>query len=89
MLGVDEEEVSENEDATEPEAPAKKRKRTPAKGRIAQGDDFWLRVDNWFKEKIDSWGTDFSGVNWKRYVNRILYWDSLLTFHRSAMSRNH
>ena len=64
--------MSENEDPNEVETPAKKRKRTPAKGRIAQGDDFWSKVDSWFKEKIDSWGTDFSGVDWKMYVNPTL-----------------
>ena len=73
ILGVDEDELSENEDAAELEAPAKKRKRTLAKGRIAQGDDFWSRVDSWFKEKIELWGSDFSGVNWKMYVDLTFY----------------
>ena len=70
---MDEDKVSEIEDAPEAETPAKKRKRTQAKGRIAQGDDFWSRVDSWFKEKIELWGADFSGVDWKMFVKVMLF----------------
>ena len=44
-----------------------KRKRTLARngGRIANGEDFWSRVDAWFSEEIAKRDNDLSGPLWK------------------------
>jgi hypothetical protein len=44
-----------------------KRKRTLARngGRIANGDDFWSRVDAWFSDEIAKRDNDLSGPLWK------------------------
>ena len=93
ILGIDEDEDLENEDPTDfdnnGDIPAKRQKRSTAKGRVAHSDDFWSRVDSWFKEKIESWGTDFSGVDWKAYVNLVHIHDISAQFTGLAMLMTH
>jgi len=39
-----------------------------SKGRITASEDFWAKVDCWFKDKTDTFGTDFVGDEWKRLM---------------------
>ncbi|PPQ83079.1 hypothetical protein CVT26_011919 [Gymnopilus dilepis] len=34
-------------------------------GMVAKGEDFWSKVDAWFKAEIASRGKDFSSASWK------------------------
>lgn len=56
------------EDGSEPAA--KKQKQGPGRvlGRVADGQDFWSQADEWFEEKNQAWGTDYSGAEWTLYV---------------------
>lgn len=48
------------------EPAAKKQKRTV--GRVADGVDFWSRVDEWYKEKVTAWGNQYGNTQWTAYV---------------------
>lgn len=48
--------------------PQKKQKRATGRGRVADGQDFWSKVDEWFDEKVAAWGDKFSGDEWSAYV---------------------
>ncbi|KIM38461.1 hypothetical protein M413DRAFT_30013 [Hebeloma cylindrosporum] len=80
VLGVDEDSTSEDENSenahSDGNSPPKKRKRTAAKGRVGDGEDFWSKVDKWFKEKIELWGSDFKGEEWKRFIDESLTLDN-------------
>lgn len=34
-------------------------------GRVANGKDFWSRVDRFFKDEIEKRGKDLTGAQWK------------------------
>ncbi|KAF8177639.1 hypothetical protein BJ912DRAFT_985719 [Pholiota molesta] len=74
-LSLGNEEDSENEASSSDlsSEASKKRKR----GRIAHGEDFWSKVDAWFKEKIALWGSDFTGPDWKTYVDESIELDNI------------
>jgi hypothetical protein len=56
-------------DEAEETRPRKKPKKTPAKkaGKIAKGENFWGRVDEWFKSEVAERGSSLTGPKWKRY----------------------
>jgi hypothetical protein len=49
----------------------KKPKKMPAKkaGKVAKGENFWGRVNEWFKVKVAERGSSLTGPRWKRYVS--------------------
>ena len=61
-------------EAEEPEpetlGPVKKR------GRVAKGEDFWSKVDAWFKAEIAARGKDLSSASWKECVSvgQVIMW---------------
>ncbi|KAJ7677010.1 hypothetical protein DFH06DRAFT_1317608 [Mycena polygramma] len=72
-----EEEVPDSDveyDAAEEQRPKKKVKKTkqPKVGKLAKGEDFWGRVDEWFKEQIALRGTSLTGPKWRSYVDELI-----------------
>ncbi|KAJ7935000.1 hypothetical protein B0H13DRAFT_1854708 [Mycena leptocephala] len=51
-------------DDAEDARPRKKPKKTPAKkaGKVAKGENFWGRVDEWFKKEVAERGSSVSGA---------------------------
>ena len=35
-------------------------------GRVAKGQDWWLQVETFFKEKRSQWGDNVESLNWKQ-----------------------
>ncbi|KAJ7706641.1 hypothetical protein B0H14DRAFT_3026101 [Mycena olivaceomarginata] len=46
----------------------------PAKkaGKVAKGENFWGRVDEWFKVEMAERGSSLTGPKWKSYVDQLL-----------------
>lgn len=68
LLGVAEDEDQEGSDVGIPSATGQKRKRTNhggKGGRIANGEDFWSRVDAWFSKEMEKRDNDLTGSLWK------------------------
>ncbi|KAK7037201.1 hypothetical protein R3P38DRAFT_2771200 [Favolaschia claudopus] len=66
---------SENDpDAAQPRkrarVPAGKGKNKPRGGRIAAGEDFWGRVDEFFRKEVEDRGTNLTGPKWKPSEDR-------------------
>ncbi|KAJ7331054.1 hypothetical protein DFH08DRAFT_966797 [Mycena albidolilacea] len=61
-------------DEAEETRPRKKPKKTPAKkaGKIAKGENFWGRVDEWFKNEVAERGSSLTGPKWKSYVDQLI-----------------
>lgn len=71
--------VDDNEETNSGTAQAgQKRKRTMARkgGRIANGEDFWARVDAWFSDEIAKRDKELSGPLWKSYVEETIRRDN-------------
>ncbi|KAK7015950.1 hypothetical protein R3P38DRAFT_3203652 [Favolaschia claudopus] len=75
---------SENDpDAAQPRkrarVPAGKGKNKPRGGRIAAGEDFWGRVDEFFRKEVEDRGTNLTGPKWKplvRYIDKLVVDDN-------------
>ncbi|KAJ7830248.1 hypothetical protein B0H14DRAFT_3872708 [Mycena olivaceomarginata] len=52
----------------------KKPKKMPAKkaGKVAKGENFWGRVDEWFKAEVAERGSSLTGPKWKSYIDQLL-----------------
>jgi hypothetical protein len=57
----------ENSSGNNVQQVGQKRKRTPSRrgGRVANGEDFWSRVDAWFSDEIAKRDKDLTGPLWK------------------------
>ncbi|KAK7034382.1 hypothetical protein R3P38DRAFT_2519170 [Favolaschia claudopus] len=65
--------TDETEEPESSNPPTKKRKTTAKQGgRVAAGEDFWGKVDVYFKEQIELRGRNFKDTRWKPYIDRIL-----------------
>lgn len=60
------------------ERPAKKKRKGKKRGRVAEGEDFWGRMDLLFHNKTEEWGDDYNHPAWKRYVRYYLSWLMLI-----------
>lgn len=70
LLGIAEDE-SDSESISDEHASSgsrpnkRKRKAKAAGGRIAKGEDFWGKVDRWFKKEVGLRGRNLAGPQWK------------------------
>ncbi|KAF7378432.1 hypothetical protein MSAN_00270000 [Mycena sanguinolenta] len=72
LLWTDEAEGDEDS-----ESPSKKRKATAKQGgRVAAGQDFWSKVDAYFKKEIEKRGRSFKDARWKPYIDQIIVDDN-------------
>ncbi|KAK6992395.1 hypothetical protein R3P38DRAFT_2570471 [Favolaschia claudopus] len=56
--------------------PAGKGKNKPRGGRIAAGEDFWGRVDEFFRKEVEDRGTNLTGPKWKPYIDKLVVDDN-------------
>ncbi|KAK7032701.1 hypothetical protein R3P38DRAFT_3503251 [Favolaschia claudopus] len=65
----DEEPESDAEyDEAEQRRPRKKAKT----GKVPKGENFWGRVDQWFKKQVEERGISLTGPKWKSYVDQLI-----------------
>ncbi|KAJ7147564.1 hypothetical protein C8R43DRAFT_1129793 [Mycena crocata] len=75
-LPVEEEEPDSDVEYDQAEfmRPKKKQKKAPVRkgGKIAKGDNFWGRMDEWFRKEVDARGTNLTSSKWKTYVDQLI-----------------
>ncbi|KAJ6461445.1 hypothetical protein C8R45DRAFT_1108674 [Mycena sanguinolenta] len=73
LLGIAEPDGDEDSDTP----PDQKRKRAPKKvGQVPAGEDFWGRVDSYFKAEVANRGRNFKDPPWKPYIDQIIVDDN-------------
>ncbi|CAK5270512.1 unnamed protein product [Mycena citricolor] len=65
---VDSDDIENEDPSTSEERPAKRARA----GRTAKGEDFWGRVEEWFKKEMAVRGSNWTSASWKRYIDQVI-----------------